>query len=127
MPRAQKMETGSDWSHAFVLKGGDPPVPLTISDWTLEGKASIKQLESTEVLLYPGEGLDIVDHVITEADLAADETLQVGQEIQLLKVSLTADQTDELGPNIVLFEIRRTDPPPIRRILSFSIRNNRGY
>jgi hypothetical protein len=125
--RVMRLETGSGWSHAFLIKGGDPPVPLTISDWTLEGKASIKQLESTTVDLVLGNGLDVVDHVITEPDLEFDETLEVGQEVQLLKVSLTAEETDELGVNIILFEVRRTNPQPTRPVLRFSIHNNRGY
>jgi hypothetical protein len=127
MPRIQRMETGASWSHAFLLKAGDPQIPLAISDWTFQGKASIKELETTTVDLVMGNGLDVISHVITESDLSVDETLQVGQEVQLLKVSLTADETDYLEEGIILFEVRRTSPTPVRPVLRFSIRNNRGY
>lgn len=127
MPKIQRMEVGADWSHTFLFKGGSPRVPLAINGWTLEGKASITELEATTIDLAMDTHLTIEDYVITEDDLAADPDLVVGQEVQVLRVALSDQDTTDLGVNTVTIQIRRTAPRPLRPILRMQIVNHEGY
>jgi hypothetical protein len=122
----ERMETGAEWAHSYLLMGGRPPVPITVSAWTLVGKVSLAELESTEIPLTEDK-LKIINHTITEDDLEEFEGLPVGQEVTLIQVSLTEDDTEILGPGTVEIEIRRTDPRPRKTIIRHRIRNFQGY
>ena len=127
MPRpVERLETGSDWSHSYLLMGGNPPVHITVSGWTLVGKVSLAELESTEIDLT-GNKLQVITHVITEDDLEEFEGLPVGQEVTLINVSLSGNDTEILGPGLVEIEIKRTSPSPVKTIIRHKIRNFMGY
>lgn len=123
---SKRMETGSDWSHSFALMTGRPPRPVDVSAWTLVGKMTLAELESTEVMLT-GDKLQVVNHTVTEDDLEEFEGLPVGQEITLIRVSLTGDDTEILGPGVVQVEIKKTNPPPREVIIRRRFRNFQGY
>lgn len=146
MNKVQRMQVGYDWSSSFLFKGGDPPVPISIVDWTVAGTATLTAWTSKYVDLltyqtYPPQPvnpieppgtppiaidpkLTFMDYVIQESDLAYDQTLVPGQTVNLLVVTLIGDDTYYLGPGMVDFEIIRSDPTPNRPILRFRIMNH---
>jgi hypothetical protein len=126
MNRAQRMEVGSDWSNTFMFKGGTPPMPISISDWTLEGKAWASELPSKSIDLVLDEQLEVESYQIQSHDITRDRLLQIGQVVQVLIVRLEESETQLLGSGMVEIEILRTYPQPTRPILKFKIMNNEG-
>jgi len=122
--RVQCMQEGCDWSATFILKGGTPLLPLDISSWILSGAVYLSELPSNSITLNTSSGppyLAIQNYTIQEQDLSVDNTLIVGQNVFILKVSLSATDTETLGQGLVKFDIVRTTPTPVRPVLQFTI------
>lgn len=131
----QRMVVGNDWSGSFVLKGGYPSLPITLTDWTISGKAWLSQLPSKYKILSITETTEgdppttipprliIQNHVVTESDLRSDRSLIVGSTVQMLIVKLEEADTEYFGEGVIEFEIKRTAPQPTRPILRFRVAN----
>jgi hypothetical protein len=102
----QKMQVNAAWSSIFQFMVGNPPVPQSLSTWTLIGTAQRANL--------PNNNLDLVPR------------MDLGTDTSQLIISLTNLDTASLGVGRIVFEVLRIDPPPYRPILKFYIENNDG-
>ena len=133
----QRMEVDSGWSISFLFQTGTPALPVALSDWMFDGKAWISELPSSylnlttlEVIL-PDDTvvpprLTVQDYVIRETDISINPNLVVGQQVQLLVITLDEDDTAYLGDGVVEFEVRRVEPLPVRPIIKFKTVNHPG-
>jgi len=138
MNYVQQMVVGSDWSSTFLFKSGTPSIPVPIVDWTIEGKAWKSHYEWTSLFLTTEEILNDEDeiipprlkiqpYIVQAKDIKNDRSLVIGQEVQILIVTLEEDDTFFLGEGTIEFEIRRVDPQPTRPILKFQMVNKKSY
>jgi hypothetical protein len=104
----QRLQTNAEWNSIFQFVSGkdslSPPQP--ISDWTLTGIA--KRINKANI----------------ELDITPRMT--IGDDPSQLTISLSTDDTAYLGVGIIVFEVLRIDPLPLRPILRFYINNYLG-
>jgi hypothetical protein len=102
------MQTNSAWSSVFQFTIGTttPPVPLSLSTWTLTGKVQRVNLPNNQLDLTP--------------------RMSLGTDTSQLTISLTDADTALLGVGNIVFEVLRINPPPQRPILKFYIDNYDG-